>query len=525
MSNTEYLEKLIAPGVLGFYKSCEVTMCCLYDKKEKIASNLYTIFSFEDREVSSNSGITYLTERNEHVDRKKEIALIVAQACISIEEALKCSNRIEQGARTLEIVGEVLNLSSMSPVPSIFVPVNGTKSIPLNRVIKNNFNAGSMLIEWFGEKDSIKCVLDSEELKKAELRIQELLPIDLFTINDRIGNVVFQVPSEISWCKLSGKEEDSITCEFRFDRRIRDLSKYILYIATDLDDVLIGSSTICETENETITLKIPYTGGPYIVTLMDTVNHIPVYQQTVPYIRKMPLKFIAQGNRDTIRTIKRRDGTIDEVNIGRLHTALIGGEEFVWEEAIKQRQYNEKIKELMNAREFVRYYGKDPAEREKALGDLRSIMRSGIEGIVYLWDPYLEAQDLLDTWYYVNINRAKLRVISSSSICPKKDKNSVGTWINEQNRILRDGSNQLGISLNWRIQHGEYGFGFHDRFIILKRKNQQARVWSLGTSINSFGKNHHILQLVSNPEYILEDFETLWAELDDPSCQVWNSER
>ena len=53
--------------------------------------------------------------------------------------------------------------------------------------------------------------------------------------------------------------------------------------------------------------------------------------------------------------------------------------------------------------------------------------------------------------------------------------------------------------------------------------DEEPRVWSLGKSVNGLGKSHHILQLVSNPGYIVDDFEELWNALEDPSCQIWNS--
>lgn len=90
--------------------------------------------------------------------------------------------------------------------------------------------------------------------------------------------------------------------------------------------------------------------------------------------------------------------------------------------------------------------------------------------------------------------------------------------------MLAGGSNQLGIDLRWRIQHSRFGFSFHDRFLILIPQEGPPRVWSLGTSVNSFGKKHHILQQVSNPRYTLDDFEELWAALEDGSCQIWDSE-
>lgn len=63
----------------------------------------------------------------------------------------------------------------------------------------------------------------------------------------------------------------------------------------------------------------------------------------------------------------------------------------------------------------------------------------------------------------------------------------------------------------------------HDRFIIFPFKNGKPRAWSLGTSINSFGEKHHILQEVSNARMILDAFMELWEELQDPKCLVWRS--
>ena len=82
-------------------------------------------------------------------------------------------------------------------------------------------------------------------------------------------------------------------------------------------------------------------------------------------------------------------------------------------------------------------------------------------------------------------------------------------------------SNNYGIKLEMRCQHGQKGYHFHDRFIMILNENEKTRVWSLGTSVNSVGKRHHIIQEVNNPQNIVDAFEALWDEIDCPECLVW----
>ena len=76
---------------------------------------------------------------------------------------------------------------------------------------------------------------------------------------------------------------------------------------------------------------------------------------------------------------------------------------------------------------------------------------------VYLWDPYLSAQDLLDTWYYTKTYGLELKAITSRADCDKGSDGAAGQknmqdWMREQARILEQGSNQYGINLEFRCQ-------------------------------------------------------------------------
>jgi hypothetical protein len=83
-------------------------------------------------------------------------------------------------------------------------------------------------------------------------------------------------------------------------------------------------------------------------------------------------------------------------------------------------------------------------------------------------------------------------------------------------------SNHYGIHAELRCQWGEHGYNFHDRFLMVLRSDREKPcVWSLGTSINSLGKKHHIIQSVEHPQMIVDTFEELWNDLNVPECLVW----
>ena len=83
-------------------------------------------------------------------------------------------------------------------------------------------------------------------------------------------------------------------------------------------------------------------------------------------------------------------------------------------------------------------------------------------------------------------------------------------------------SNNYGVTLKFLAQHDQYGWEFHDRFLILIPTDELnlPEVYSLGTSINMLGKTHHIIQKITNPNIILSNFENLWKELDNSNCII-----
>ena len=79
----------------------------------------------------------------------------------------------------------------------------------------------------------------------------------------------------------------------------------------------------------------------------------------------------------------------------------------------------------------------------------------------------------------------------------------------------------LFMNLEVRGKIKQYGYKFHDRFLIFPL--EQPKVWSLGISVNQLGASHHILQEVKNAQHILNAFNKLWDELNHEECLVWKS--
>ena len=67
---------------------------------------------------------------------------------------------------------------------------------------------------------------------------------------------------------------------------------------------------------------------------------------------------------------------------------------------------------------------------------------------------------------------------------------------NEEHKIRRILGENTDIRLEYRTICGEHGFSFHDRYIVLNFGINKSRVWMMGSSLNSIGKTHSVVQIV-----------------------------
>lgn len=514
-------DELIACEKLGYYNSCEMISVYILERNTKYIYNFYTIFVMEERLIvkeecenlttrllSISPGFSMGIRRK--VQKVEKIRTIIQSLCENWE------------SQFVDIGEGCLQVGKLEMVPKTFVPQNSTVEITMNKGLKNNFQNGSYILEFFDAEERVKNLFSKKELRKITETIFDCIPIDLFTLSDRIGNFIFQFPSiNTRVIYETDKEESVLYYRVDVDKRLGDENHFILQSELMDDGNIIGFGVAeCKKSESRIPFQIGDTSPVCRTTLIDMDSHMILARQDTTFIKQINIRMGCGMQYGEQRLIFDTEGeiidTVDiifEENI-RVGQSIIKNRK----DRIGKRQYRQRVEKLNNSREFRRY-GK-MLERDRAIKDIIALMNLGEGGKVYLWDPYLTLEDLLETWYYTTTYGMQLKAITSSEIADK-NKITVKKWIEQQRDFISNRSNHYGIRMEIRCQWKGYGYHFHDRFLMVIKKDEKPRVWSLGTSINSLGKKHHIIQSVEHPQIIVDAFEELWDELDSEECLVW----
>lgn len=525
---------LLKEGNIGFYSRCEVTEFFLYSKARKEALNLFTLLVFEDEPININD-TKYLTEELISL-RHKEYSCGIQRYYVSIEN-MKAKIEYLLKAESWNLSGKNLKLSdNFTLLPKQFIPVDSIHiQTPLNSLLKNNFHAhkGAYILERFDNKKSdLKFLLDdAASLRDLSDKIQEIIPVDFSKVSDRLGNIILQFPINIL-CIESYQKSGNSYIDISWNPKLRKEKTLNAFTSREFD------KTITEFE---IQKEI---GDQHCLgTKKDQVKHIifdPETQLILGYLNNI-IYLNSISINSNIGMPKTRSFSTSDGNQKKSHYVDV----FFTDKSIKieqdkrielqdwthHRLYDQGKKEQREKLSFVQY-GRKSSERKKALHDIRQLINTYGKGGTYLWDPFLSSLDIIQTLYFCKFYNSSLKAISSFT---KKQKKVYGCddfneWICSNSSELKKalaGTKNTGLNLEFRVQHSNFGWAFHDRFLIfpdassLSNSFKRAKAWSIGTSINSIGKSHHILQEVGNAQDILDAFNELWNELSHDSCLVW----
>ena len=515
---------LTTSPVLGCYNCCEITTAFLIDKKCKVPRNYYTICVLEEHCTFSEESRN-LTPKL--ISISADLSLGIEQRLVSLEKcgqafAALCSH--SQDGR-VDIGNGELCIGTMETVPPVFVPHDSTLKIPLNRVLKNNFLNGSYVLEFFDTQKNYFTLLPKSQKNLLAEKLAEYLPIDLFTISDRVGNILFQFPSLNVHYRYQVRNKETTFHHFlTLDPRIPDVSHILITSEVMQDENIVGRSDfLCDGWQVEKEFAVGDASRLCRTTIVDLQTNLVLSSQSTSPMREMTGFFHLSAPFSEPRTIWNPAKT-QRINIqlqSEESTPIGPNYVLLRDTPIENRQYSEKIKTLEKRLEFCQY---KPGQRSRALADLRTLMKRGHDGMVYLWDPYLSVDDLLETWYYTTVFGMPLHAITSQKAAQTPDyKQDVDAWIQGQRQRIQSRSNNRGISLELRCQWGDHGYSFHDRFLMIVREHKTPEVWSLGTSVNSIGTSHHILQKVSHPQMVVDAFEALWKLLSVEECLVWKT--
>lgn len=511
-----------APGILGFYKVGEVTEIVAFESGRPI--NIFTIVVLHEDNITAQPW-RWLNQDPIKVGKYK---FGIARYYVSIEEVRNQLEKVCSQQIWDLYEGKKLNLgASLDPLPKQYIAPDGTFIFELNKVLKNNFRNGSYIIEVFDtKKNELHFIMDDlQVLQSISDKVQQYVPIAIGSLSDRLGNVIFQYPINILDVKMSfTKSNTGLFIDCYWDPRLTEFPQCTVFELTEHDE---KEGVLGHCIEKLRQGKTPLTCGNSSASvryfIIDEQKNLILNSWHGNHISVIAGK-MRIGSHEP-RTFSTMESGTHEIQITSTGPGFSVGDDTSsrYISSIQERLYEAERTKLREELSFVQYFRTD---RQKALNDIRLIINKFGEDGVYLWDPYLVADDIKETLFFCSFGGAPLKAIGSYN----GDKNAAVfnatdflDFVKNNKIQLSPGSfgNHLHINLEFRIQHSTFGWSFHDRFLIFPSHNGRVKAWSLGTSINSLGKSHHILQEVSSPRHVLDAFNVLWEELNFADCIVW----
>ena len=265
-----------------------------------------------------------------------------------------------------------------------------------------------------------------------------------------------------------------------------------------------------------------------------TINDYSVYSNYFSQIS--PPNILAQGEM-RFRTFKI-NGIEQKV---QLKDVVGVGEVYFWiemnEAGKRQQKWMDYFFETQN---YFKIYTEDC--HEAAIKDIRAILNNqmfwDLEEI-WLIDPYLQPSDILETVLFCSKPNVKIKCLTDiGSVLGNRQTRDLimGNEEGQGERCLFDRAikrsrkqlsdaipNNTDVDLSYRTIANGHGIPFHDRYLILRYSVNKTRAWSLGTSVNSVGRKHHIIQIVEAPELIADMFQKIWNDTDYDICKIYET--
>ncbi len=520
------IERLTKDGVLGFYTHFEVTEVVAFRDRGVPPLNVFSVFVAEDRGDVPDVAAEFLGPRI----RLKQARNWTFGVCRYLRPISEILNALASFQTSLvwQPSGEALNVGPLVAAPRQFVPADTTVIVPWNNVLKNNFWNGSYVVELADpDKAELKLFFDGPPaLQELSEQVQTVVPIRLASLSDRLGNLVFQIPITV------------VTSTFAHQRVSRDVvvslgwhpkakpRKVRAVCDMQFDDTLTGYAS-AEINGNSATIPTAAGQGMLRSALWDEDNRVVLAAMgSTAFIETVVTNMHAIDPEPRVFQIPGRNGASHSARVGLFRSNKIVVEapkKNRGDQWAKQRIYRDEAARLSRERRFVQYRPTGPKAiaHESALKDLHFLLSRYGEDGVWLWDPYLTATDILETLFYCPHSGVELRALTAAAEIPDDDTEAPEGLTRHQTFALAQlsvfdnaQSNWHGIRLEYRMRSGTSGWPFHDRFLIFPVKDGGAQAWSLGTSVNSFGTIHHILQKVDDGQLVMDAFAELWDQLD-----------
>lgn len=563
-----HLQKLLEPGVIGHYNSFEVTeVFGLHDDRPGQITNFMSLLVAEPSTPPEDQAKNPVI-----LNGKKRIELPGVPWKFGIVRYRVSTHQVLQALQNFSISGKwkpgikELHVGVLAPLPPQFVPADTAVSHPWNGVLKNNFWEGSHVLELFDDhKIDVKFLLTEPKLlKQLAENITAFVKMGIDGLSDRLGNILIQLPVTVVTTKVSSSRSGDFHVQPVWKNGTP--ARQLRVSCEKYEDKTVEGYGSENAVGLQVTFPIHSPGGGAKYVLWDDQHKLVLgasSQTTFITSIGMNIHVVGQGISTREFCLPLSDGTLELVTVPLIEEQapnIVGFSTSNPREHWRQnRVFRDSLKSLRERKEFIQYGGNSGADGVDALKDIHALLRTHGKTGAWLWDPYLDAKDILTTLFYCPHKEADLRALTAGMEPPiVKDKESncqadstcqkIENWfralpyarwigINSQvkptpkqswrDKQLETFKNSVtsckDLRLEFRIRKGNAGWPFHDRFLIFPSDAGPAKAWSLGTSVNSFGQKHHILQKVADGELIRQAFLELWDELSGSDYLVWNT--
>lgn len=526
------LQALLIGHALGEYNCVEVTEIFAFTEKGVQPTNIYTLMVAETRDpkVLTLDEWSLVNDKPIRVSLLKSWIIGIKTYLVSLDKAIKMFATAESD-NEWNSCGQAVKTPEYSYKKKIFTSPDSFENIPLNSVLKNNFNNGSYVVELINSHKTEFSIFFEKTALLQELAdgILKHLPLDISSLSDRLGNIIFQVPVKAIQTRTALlPDRKSVECKIAWHPNVQRRDLLLCGYQEDADFNKNDFHIIrCKASSESITIPFNHT-EPYRLTIWDEESELTL-NSLAPSSFITTIGFSSNLMGYEQRVIHHNDGSRSTVQLSvNSHNATVGDKKDRNTNWSQIRVYENNRSKLKDNLEFVQYNpkGRDKkTEHEKALLDIRLLINKYGENGVYLWDPYLSPNDIVKTLFYSRFSNSKLRAITSLKEPPTKNRDNGHSAFDRYKNEFESYPPEMtmGIELQFRSPRNNNGWNFHDRFLIFPEFNKLPLAWSLGTSVNSFGQEHHILQKCGDARLILDAFDELWSEIDKDECLVWGS--
>ena len=529
----ETLRQLLRPGFIGVYDHIEVVEVVATPRGGRTL-NIFSIAVLG--EGVTNLGTTGQPDvqpiKPKRIDGFKDWRFGVARFLRPVSALDETLDQLSAtGSWTLS--GKPLAVGPLEPQPPAFAPPDGTEIIPVNSLLKNNFWAGSHVLRLLDvEKTLFKPFFeDRRRLQALSDAVAPFAPIAFAGLADFLGDVVIQLPVTVlvpAMRSERGADDVLTSVAWRSGCPPRPLRA----AARTRWDGLVTDADVSEPFETSARLAVNGDRQPVESEIWDVSTKILVgATASTSTLKEIDVDIHAIRHEPRLFTILDETATPKSTRITLISTSRVSVGDSATNDVVHwrgRRQHLEEARLLADTREFVQYrpMASTRDERRRALQDIRFLIDKHGGGGADVWDPYLTADDLLQTLFWCQHAGVRLRGLTDGRD-PPSSAGTIGPTLafpDRQRAVLAQrAGNMEGLRLEYRTCQGPEGWEFHDRFLIFPGGREGPSAWSLGTSVNSVGTAHHILQRVSNAALVAGAFEDLWNALNKPTHLIWRS--